>query len=248
MLFLSACATIEAPEELGPGKPGAASPGDEPSAPQRPSDDGPLGSMGSVLLTPKAGRAVLEIDTGGDASLSATTVDAVVSNLREHGGKRVSRTGARELPARDVYSEQDLRDLSARFRGASSDGEPVAIHVLVLPGRFEEEGVPGVAFAATSFAVFPEEIERRLPPLTSPEPYVTAVAVHELGHLFGLVNLTGAGGFHESDEHPNHSADERSVMHWAIDAPAITDIFGSGPPTRFTAEDEREMQLIRDQA
>ncbi len=69
----------------------------------------------------------------------------------------------------------------------------------------------------------------------------------ELGHLFGLVNLTGLGGFHEDENSPGHAASEDSVMHWAVESFSFIELFGGGPPSEFNEADREEMRLIRDQ-
>lgn len=69
--------------------------------------------------------------------------------------------------------------------------------------------------------------------------------VHELGHLFGLVNLTGEGAFHEDPDHEGHSRNTSSVMHWAVESTVVGDVFEGGPPRDFDTDDEQEMQAIR---
>jgi len=190
-------------------------------------------------------EAVLEVNHAGEAGLSEEALDALEANLREHGGKdSVRRVVRRTLPVQEVYSEADLRSLAAERQHSSEDGT-VSIQVLVLPGRFEVERVPGVAFEATSFGVFPDEIGGQLPFGANTATLQTAVAVHELGHLFGLVNLTGQGSFHEDEDHPGHSRHEDSPMHTAVESGGLGSVFGGGPPTRFSDSDRQEMQAIR---
>lgn len=104
-----------------------------------------------------------------------------------------------------------------------------------------------MAFEATSFAVFVDEISPRLPPGANAAAFEAAVAVHEAGHLFGLVNGTGVGGFHEDPDHPRHARDDRSVMYWAVESPSLVEVFASGQPSDFASDDRREMERIRDQ-
>ena len=62
--------------------------------------------------------------------------------------------------------------------------------------------------------------------------YETSVVVHELGHLFGLVNLTGKGAFHEDPEHRGHSSSADSVMYWATEDISVGNVFRGGPLNR----------------
>ncbi len=231
-----------------PGTPGE----DVPKADPRrlvPSSDRQLaGSLGWALLSPDVPGAVVEIDQLGDARLSGDAISAIEQALREHGGKQTVDVVVGEAQADgDVYSRQDLVTTAEQHRDHSSGEDTVALHVLVLPGRFEAQGVPGVAFHATTVALFPQEIGRMLPPGATSESFEAAVAVHELGHTFGLVNLTGVGEFHESSDHPRHTDDEDSVMYWAIESPSLRELFRTGPPRDFNEADRREMEAIRQQ-
>ena len=218
----------------------------EPLALEPASDRRLPGSLAWALLGSQVTETVLEVNHAGDANLGEEAVGALEVNLVEHGGKAtVRRVMRRELPVQEVYSQGDLRSLAAE-RGHSSGDGIVSVQVLVLPGRFEVEGVPGAAFEATSFAVFPDQIGGRLPSGANIAAFQTAVVVHELGHLFGLVNLTGQGSFHEDQDHPGHSRDDNSPMHPAVESGGLASVFGGGPPTEFTDDDRREMQAIRE--
>ncbi len=252
-LALTGCVVIEqrttpAPPTGGMAGGGEPPPTAEPAPLDASSDRRLVGSLGWALLAADVPNAVLEVDHIGGTSVSDEAVTALEGALREHGGKRDVEVVRSEAEAsRDVYSLRDLVEASQEHRDRSSGGDTVAVHVLVLPGRFEVEGVPGAAFHATAFALFPAEIERRLPPGAAVPEFEAAVAVHELGHTFGLVNRTGVGEFNEDPEHPGHTGDADSVMYWAIESPSLSEIFGSGPPRTFTEADRREMGRIRQQ-
>ena len=220
----------------------------EPAALSAPSDRRLVGSLGWALLSPEVPRSVLEIDQLGGATVGQPAIDALERAMREHGGKDdVEIVMEKSATTHDVYTLEDLVSTAEEQRSRSSGDEAVALHVLVLPGRFQSEGVPGVAFHATTIALFPEEIARLLPPGASVGAFEAAVATHELGHTFGLVNRTGVGEFHEDPEHPGHTDDEDSVMYWAVETPSLGQLFGSGPPSSFNEADRREMQNIREQ-
>ena len=252
-LSLTGCVVIE--RRTSPAPPAGGVPGSTerpPTADPAPlsgaSDRQLVGSLGWALLSPDVPNAVLEIDQFGTARITDEAIGALQEALREHGGKQsVEVVRSQQQDSRDEYSLQDLVDVAGDHRDRSSGGDTVAMHVLVLPGRFQVEGVPGAAFHATAFALFPEEINRLLPGGASVASFQAAVAVHELGHTFGLVNRTGAGEFHEDPEHPGHTGEEDSVMYWAIESPSLSQLFGSGPPREFTEADRREMEQIRQQ-
>lgn len=218
-------------------------------APLSRSSDGLLvGSLGWALLSADVTKAVIEIDQLGGAALAPQTIDVLEETMHEHGRKEsVDVVVSEGEAAADVYSLEDVVSASREHRDHFSGYGAVALHVLVLPGRFEQEGVTGAAFHATAIALFPQETRNVLPPGAELEAFEVGVAVHELGHTFGLVNRTGVGEFHEDPDHPGHTADEDSVMYWAVENPSLGEIFRTGPPTEFNDADRREMDLIREQ-
>ncbi|MDP8927211.1 MAG: hypothetical protein M3O70_01165 [Actinomycetota bacterium] len=250
-LLLPGCIVVrvESREDVAPGPyPGHKPPTANPLPLSEESDRSLVGGLGWALLSHEVARAELEVDHAGDVQLSGEALASLEAALREHGGKASVET-VREggLPHREVYSAEDLRSLAADHRDTQSGQGEVSVYVLVLPGRFELRGVPGVAFAATAFALFPDVVGAQLPPSANVAGFQTTLAIHELGHLFGLVNLTGVGGFHEDENHPGHAKTEDSVMHWAVESFSFTELFGSGPPSEFTDADREEMRLVRNQ-
>lgn len=208
-------------------------------------DRGSLGALGPALLTRSTRRAVVEIDTTG-RDMTGRARNALAAALQDHGRKRdVSFTGSADVEARDTYTDDDLRRLSEQHRSVSSQNRRVTIHVLVLEGRHENGDALGVAFDASSFAIFPDRIGSGVLSGLSYDRFEEAVVVHELGHLFGLVNITGEGGFHEDPERPGHSENRDSVMFWAVEDVSVGNVFRGGPPTEFDSADEREMRRIR---
>lgn len=229
----------------GPGGGGAGTGSPSPPSEPAPDDDAAVGSLAAVLLDGSVDAAVVEIDHTPGQGLAARSRDALARQLSDRGGKRVTFASGEAVPGQAVWTTTDLRRLVADHRDVRSSRDRPAVYVLALGGRHEREGLLGVAFAATAFAVFPEEIPTTL--LTPRAVYEEAVVVHELGHVFGLVNLTGHGAFHLDPDaaHGCHSASNDSVMYWAIERSLIADLFEGGPPHDFDADDAEEMRRIR---
>lgn len=235
----------------GGGEQGGGS-GEEPAtgaAPPEPEpieidDRGRVGDMATVLLGRDITQASIEIDATDGEALTGQARSALQSQLAEHGSKSVSLVDGNTVPEQDVYTTASLRSIMESHRSNWSTPDRVGVYVMVLSGRHEDEGVVGVSFNATGFAIFSERLRGGLLGLNY-ATYEEAVTVHELGHLFGLVNLTGHGAFHEDPSHKKHSANSGSVMYWAVESTVVGEVFTGGPPRDFDADDEQEMAAIR---
>lgn len=210
-------------------------------------DHGSVGDLGRVLLDGAVPEAVVEVDASPGVSLGDAGRSGLSGALGEHGGKSVSFAGGDELASRDEWSTEQIREAASGARDTSSSTSRATVHVLVLDGGHARGGVLGIAVDASTVALFPEEMSGG--PVSDAafgrSEIETAVSVHELGHLFGLVNVTGQGGFHEDPEHEHHSDNDESVMFWAVETDAITRVFEGAPPTTFDDADRREMAAIR---
>lgn len=211
-------------------------------------DRAEVGAMGPALLRADVAEAVIEIDSTADEAMTDQARAALADRLREHGNKgSVGFAEGSTVPGQDVYSTERLRAMTESHRAVWSNESRVSVYVSVLSGRHENDGVVGIAFDAGAFAIFPDQLHGGLLGLNYSN-FEEAVVVHELGHLFGLVDLTGHGAFHEDPEHPGHSSNDESVMHWAVESTVVEDVFEGGPPREFDEDDRTEMQNIRDAA
>lgn len=206
---------------------------------------GPVGSMGMALLGSERGRVVVEIDRSDGHDLRADSTTALLAELERSGNKSVELAGSDTLPSRDVWSSAQLRQTGIDHRESAVGPDHLSIQVLVVSGRHEDDGVTGVALDASTFAVFPERLRSGLLSGLTASDIEQAVVIHELGHLFGLVNLTGEGAFHEDPDHPGHSGNDGSVMFWAVERDIVAQVFDGGPPTEFDEADREEMARIR---
>lgn len=216
-------------------------------------DRGTVGSMGPALLRPEVPRVVIEVDATPGSSLSDQARSALRRRVVENGNKQsVDFVAGSTIPAQDTYSPDDLRRIMTGHRSDWSSSRQAGLYVEVLSGTFQDPSTPGddgdtvgLSFDASAFAVFVDHVPSGTLGLTRAD-YEEAVVVHELGHLYGLVDLTGHGAFHEDPDHPGHSANKGSVMYWAIEYEGpVQDLFQGGPPKTFDADDRREMELIR---
>jgi hypothetical protein len=105
------------------------------------------------------------------------------------------------------------------------------------------DDVLGISLTGTFSAVFVDQVDDSATGLVSPAAIEQAVAVHELGHLLGLVDLYLHTG-RADPQHPGHSANRRSVMYWAVESSVVGDLLTGGPPQDFDADDLADLRRI----
>ncbi|GEM_PF-2089048 len=201
-----------------------------------------------------------EVDYVQGYGPSQQALDALREGISTVTGKSVSINLDDVFePQKDSYTREDLENLENTYRDhQKQEGSTVWIYVLCLNGVYNgSSGVLGVAYNGTSFAIMEEQIDDidiprvlQLAGLTV-EDFESSVMVHEMGHLFGLVNI----GYesernHEDPDHPHHCDDPDCVMYWALEtSPAyyIQQWLNTGnpePPTTFCDDCLFDIQQI----
>lgn len=247
--------TDPAPEGGEPGAdPGEAGDGDPAGAGDGvdvPDDRGRLGSACRPYLRGDIPGMVVEVAHQQGAAPRSNAVDHLIGTLQgvvdKPAGVRLA--GPATVPGEGrTWTADELRAFAAEHRTQRSSAEQAAMYVLAVRGEFEEEGVLGVAISATEMVIFPDNIGGLGTDLLGGRQAVErAVLVHEAGHLLCLVNI----GYesergHEDPEHPRHSVHEGSVMHWAIETDAITQVFSGPPPSEFHPDDRADLEGLRE--
>lgn len=231
----------------GPGDRGTAG-GDRTAGASLADDRGPVGSMCRDYLRQRVPRLVVEIDHQAGAGLSRGAVDHLASVLRrvvDKPGGVVVRGGSPIPGGPRTWTADDLRQTAEAHRDHYSAPEQAVMYVLSVRGESHDDAI-GLAFHGTEFAVFPDEFGG-LDALTGGrEAIERAVLAHEAGHLLCLVNIgyTSQAG-HADPEHPHHSRDRDSVMHWAVETSAVSRVFSGPPPDDFTATDRADLDGLR---
>lgn len=204
------------------------------------------GADATAFLRGDRPRLVVEIDQVEGSELSGAAVDhleAVLSSvLDKPGGIEVrSSTFASD---RSDYTQDDLLALEESHRETEMSDGAASMYVLVLNGQFRDRrGVLGVAYSGSSFAVFVDEARRGI---GNPAPIERALLVHEAGHLLALVNIGyDSPRDREDPDHPNHSMNEGSVMHWAVETTQVLGLLGEAPPDDFDAADRADLEDIK---
>ncbi|WP_422747023.1 hypothetical protein ACN27E_04910 [Mycobacterium sp. WMMD1722] len=137
-----------------------------------------------------------------------------------------------------------MRTVEQENRDTVTRGDTASMYVLSANGTFsDQQGVIGVAYSSSSFVLFLEQNQAR--GFGDSNAVERAVLVHEAGHLLALVNIGYSSPREREDpDHPNHSASEESVMHWAVESVSILSALGGGPPDDFDADDRADLADI----
>jgi hypothetical protein len=145
-----------------------------------------------------------------------------------------------------TWTRSDLERLSRQHRTHTSTPDQAVMHVLSLRGEFERRDALGVAFDASTYALFPDRVDGLAGLLGGTAAVQRAVLVHEAGHLLCLLNITYESTIdHEDPDHPHHSRDPNSVMYWAVANSAISQVFTGPPPADFTPNDRADLEGLR---
>lgn len=209
-----------------------------------------VGANGRAMLRGEWPTLVVEVDVQEGLDPDPSALDHLIATIEanvDKPGGIVTAGGNRFASDRTTWDSDALREVAAENRSNFSQGDAVALYVLYVRGRFEQEDAIGVAVNASEFAVFPQRWRGSLSQLLGGGTAVErAVLVHEAGHLFGLVNLTYRSQFDREDpDHPGHSSDRGSVMYWAIESTAIGQVFEGPPPDDFDDRDRADLRYLR---
>lgn len=215
--------------------------------------------MAVSYLTPRATQVVVEIDRveGVDPP------DQAIAHLRqvierESGAAAGALIGYDDTlrgqgrmeggGGNDRYSQQEISAIAAAARDRRSTASEPVLHIVLLDGSFaEEDSVLGLAINASTVVIFGDVVEGSGGLIAGAEPIWRSVLVHEVGHIWGLVELIerSSTSRHAPRNRPGHSPNDQSVMYWAIeDASLILDL-GERPPDDFDADDRADLAAFR---
>lgn len=248
----------QAPQPQDPEAPASqqngTSPGDgddasEPNLQQRPRDDLDTGYNAVFYLRPDQPKLAIELNGVNGRIPSSDALNTLRSKL---GGVLDKPGGIQILSpqtftsTQNVYSLDDVKRLERVHRTRHSEGDTVVMHYLFLNGRFENEGVLGIAYGSSSIVIFSDQVQNASTPLVPPEAIMRSVLVHEAGHLLRLVN----NGYesprnHEDPEHPGHTRHEDGVMFWAVESLSVASVLQGGPPVDFHPDSLADLEDLK---
>ena len=233
-----------------------------------PTGGGP-GDAARELVDPRLhAKLVVELDYPAGSAPNAEAKSVLKSTLAEVTGRDASRieiVESADIPAdkSKKYSLNEIRALETEHRDRRSSGDTAVLYVLYLAGGYSEDAgdsrVLGIAYGGTSVAMFKGNIQEATRsgivggirvPTVEERCIERAVLVHEFGHAAGLVNLgTAMQRPHEDPANRGHSANQASVMYYAVEN--TVDLFAlftggcSEIPYQFDDDDKADLAALR---
>lgn len=146
---------------------------------------------------------------------------------------------AKEIPPKGQqnYTIAEVRELEEEHRERYNERNILTVFLIVLDGNLsqddEESFALGAAYQSTSIVLFGPRIVQNSGVLGRPgrEVLESTVALHELGHLLGLVNSgTDMVEDHEDEENHFHCDNSNCLMYWAVETNWVFGMVGSTVP------------------
>lgn len=144
-----------------------------------------------------------------------------------------------------TFGDSALTTLDQQLRQNWPAPGSMSLFYLYLDGSYgPDNSVIGLAFRASSIAVFEGTIDSDSSLFGDSSAVTTTVMIHEFGHELGLVGVFGnVPG--EDLSHPPHSNDPNDVMYWEVDTTQIS-LLGATPPTQFDATDMSDLSMMKE--
>lgn len=227
--------------------------------PQSVPDNGARGGPGAfarTLLRPQpATRIVVELLVQPGADPLQGSIDHLLQVLADESRKPVTSAERVSLPGGDgTTTADDIRTWSDRYGRVQQTTDQAVLRVLFLKGRYfertddpdDDDGASalGAAVRGDTLAIFKDTVRSAATPIVSASVIEDAVLIHELGHLFGLVDLVLHTG-REDPQHRGHSTNQNSVMYWAVEADVVGQVLGGPPSRHFDNADKADLAALR---
>lgn len=208
----------------------------------------------------KYNNVLIEIDYIKGYSPNNSAMNVLKERIKTYTQKTISGGNNNELQKeKDKYSLDDIIALEKKHRNNFNKDKTIVLYILYLNGEYaENENVLGIAYAASSIAIFKEQIDNIEIPLLARlfgvdnSDIEKSVLVHEFGHILALVNINyKSNANHEDSSHKTHCTNESCVMYYAIESSVgsyLNNYINTGnpePPSDYDADCRNDLEMIR---
>ena len=179
-------------------------------------------SANDILSAGKYTTLNIQVQYMGSYELDTATITNVASYLsgicNKPGG--ITITQSQIAATGDTLQLAEVATLEKQYRTAYTNGNTLALYIMVTDGLDTSATVLGFAYRNTSICLFGKNIFNNsgAPGDVTRVALESGVLEHELGHLMGLVNLgTPMVAFHQDTAHGNHCNNLACLMYWEIE-------------------------------
>lgn len=173
-------------------------------------------------------------------------VQAALTNLKTFLEQRLNKSGGITIkqksfssPGRETIDADAIREMEKTHRSENVRGNTLTAFIFYLDAEYSRNSgnskVLGVAYGASSLAVFETTVEQASGGLNQPSGTAleTTILNHEFGHILGLVNRgTEMVSPHEDPAHEAHCSDTKCLMYYkAESAASVGDLTGTSAPS-----------------
>lgn len=169
--------------------------------------------------------------------------DAAMDNLKDFLTERLNKNSINFVytqiasPGKAKYSVDDIKNIEKSNRTVFNKDSNLGAYFLFLDGEFVENSgsskVLGIAYTNTSMVIFEETVKDLSGGIGEPATYKleSAVALHEFGHILGLVNAgTPLKSNHQDVAHGHHCDNENCLMYWTVETgDFVSNLVGTAP-------------------
>jgi hypothetical protein len=194
-----------------------------------------------LLAADKYSKLTVEVQSfEGQEPTSATLQnieDFLETRLNKPDGINIISTSIN--PARkERYSLEDIRDLEEEHRTRYSSKSHASMYFLLVDGEYAANAgnsvTLGVAYGSTSMVLFHASISKHAGGLGQPSKtsLESTVAIHEIGHILGLVNNgTAMETDHEDHANVRHCNNKDCIMYYQAETTdMLANFVGTIPP------------------
>ncbi len=162
-----------------------------------------------------------------------------LSNLTIFINNFANKPGGIQIISREITASgkakltlAEVVEIEKNNRTVFNSGTTMAVFLLYADAEFNESNVIGIAYRNTSMAIFGKSVVANSGGLNQiPRSKLESVGLlHEMGHLFGLVNLGSAMQVnHEDASKEKHCNNTACLMYFATQANMMGGLILSGP-------------------
>ncbi len=197
-------------------------------------------SANDLLAGDTFDRLVVQVQYVGSFAPTAQGLqhleDFLNARLNKPGGVQILTPEQIPVTPQATYSVADIRAIEDQHRTQYTEDGTIVAWFLWVDGEFDQaSNVLGIAYNNTSMAIFAEKIDQNTGGIGQPSTSLVegTVAIHEFGHILGLVNNGSTMQVEHQDE-PNgrHCDDPDCLMYYAVrTTDFLSNLVGAGLPT-----------------